>query len=460
MGKNDSKSLAEFTEIILNNITDGVFTVDDQFKITSFNQAAQKITGISEHAAVGSHCYDVFRSNICENQCALKCTMQSGEVFVSKTVIIINAKGEQVPISVSTALLRDKQGNVIGGVESFRDLTAVTELRKKLEGNYTLADIVSKNRTMMKIFNILPQISESGSSVLIEGESGTGKELFARVIHNLSKRKNKKMIAVNCGALPDSLLESELFGYKAGAFTDARRDKKGRFAQADKGTIFLDEIGDISPAFQIRLLRFLQEKTYEPLGATESLKADVRVIAATNRNLTRLVEEEKFRQDLYYRINVIKIIIPPLRERREDIPQLVHHFVSKFNHIMDRSIKNVSAETMNLFMNYSFPGNVRQLENIIEHAFVLCGDTTIRNEHLPPELLDEIESKNQNHSSPSSLRDVEASFLIDALERNDWNRQATAKELGIHKTTLFRKIREYNLLLPETDGRHRKQQFT
>jgi len=449
----NSRSISDFTHIILDSITDGVFTVDENWHITSFNKAAEMITGIDRLEAKGQCCCDVFRANICETDCALRYTMKTGKPVVGKTIYIVDAEGEQVPVSVSTALLKNQKGEVIGGVESFRDLSVVEDLRKELEERYFFADIISKNSEMQRLFSIMPQIAESDSTVLIEGESGTGKELFARVIHNLSKRHRKKIVAVNCSALPDTLLESELFGYKAGAFTDAKRDKKGRFAQAEGGTIFLDEIGDITPALQVRLLRVLQEKVYEPLGSTHSEQANVKIITATNKNLGELTKQGKFREDLFYRINVIKIVIPPLRNRKEDIPLLIRHFISKFNHIQDKNIADISPEVLRVLMAHGFPGNVRELENIIEHAFVLCRKNIIEIEHLPQELQPLLPRQNITPTSKTSLDELQAHFIFDALERNKWNRLATAKELGMHKTTLFRKIKQLGIKLPKQDGR-------
>ncbi len=305
------KQIEKFTNIILDSITDGVFTVDRDWRITSFNKAAEEITGTTQEEAIGRRCSDVFRASVCESGCVLRETMDTGKPVMCRSLYIVNADGEKVTLSVSTALLRDNSGAVIGGVETFRDLRTVETLRKSLMRHYSFSDIISKNADMQRLFSILPQIARSSSTVLIQGESGVGKELFARVLHEMSPRSKKKLVAVNCSALPDTLLESELFGYKAGAFTDARKDRKGRFAQAESGTLFLDEIGDITPALQAKLLRVLQEKEYEPLGASESVKADVRIIAATNRDLAAMVKEGTFRQDLFYRINVIKLTIPP-----------------------------------------------------------------------------------------------------------------------------------------------------
>jgi PAS domain S-box-containing protein len=318
--------------IVLDSIADGVFTVDMDFRITSMNRAAAEILGIAEPDALGRLCFEIFHANICEHSCALRETMETGKNVINKTIYIVNSREERVPISVSTALLRDDTGAVIGGVETFRDMTAVETLRKEIEAAYTFEDIVSKNRAMREMFRILPDIAVSGSSVLIEGPSGTGKELIARAIHSLSGRGKKPLVSINCAAVPDNLLESELFGYRAGAFTDARKDKPGKIAVAEGGTIFLDEIGDISPAIQAKLLRFLQEREYEPLGATWPVKADVRVIAATNKILREEVKKGAFREDLYYRLNVINLVMPPLSDRREDIPLLVDHFNQKIQY--------------------------------------------------------------------------------------------------------------------------------
>ncbi|NWG02219.1 MAG: sigma 54-interacting transcriptional regulator, partial [Syntrophaceae bacterium] len=257
-----------FFNVILNSIADGVFTTDNDGRITFINKAGQEITGFSNKEAVGRYCFDVFRADICQTRCALKETLKTKKEIINLPATILKKGGQKVPISISTAVLKNERGQIIGGVETFRDLSVIEELKKELAEKYTLGDIISKNHLIHDIFNILPNIAESDSTVLIQGASGTGKELFAKAIHNLSRRKNKPFIKVNCGALPDTLLESELFGYIKGAFTDAKKDKLGRFALANEGTIFLDEVGDMSPSLQVKLLRVLQEKEYEPLGST------------------------------------------------------------------------------------------------------------------------------------------------------------------------------------------------
>ena len=435
-------------DIILDSITDGVFTVDREWKVTSFNRAAEIITGISKKEAIGQQCSYVFRASICEGSCALRHTMETGKPVTNLPIYILRADGSKIPVSISTALLKDTSGTIIGGVETFRDLRMVEELRRELKEKYSFADIISRNHRMGEIFDILPAIAESQSTVLVEGESGTGKELVCRAIHNLSPRSNGPFVAINCGALPDTLLESELFGYKAGAFTDARKDKPGRFALAKGGTILLDEIGDVSPALQVRLLRLLQEKVYEPLGATESVQADVRILAATNRNIDELVDEGTFRSDLYYRINVMRITIPPLRERKEDIPLLAEHFTNHFNTLLNKQIAGISDVAMAVLINYDYPGNIRELENAVEHAFVLCHSEYILPEHLPPRF-QQTPVTRISSQGVFTLRELEAMHIAEALRRNNWNKTITARELGIGRSRLYRKIIEYSIKIPD-----------
>jgi PAS domain S-box-containing protein len=427
--------------IILDSIADGVFTIDMDFRITSINRAACEIMGIGEDEATGRLCFEVFHASICEHSCALRETMDTGANVINKTIYIVNSAGDRIPVSISTALLKDEKGGVAGGVETFRDLTAIETLRREIESSYSFEDMIGKSREMKELFRLLPDIAESGSSVLIEGPSGTGKELVARAIHSLSERKSGPLVALNCAALPDTLLESELFGYRAGAFTDAKKDKPGKIALAKGGTLFLDEIGDLSPAIQAKLLRFLQEKEYEPLGGTVTVRADVRVIAATNRVLIREVREGRFRDDLFYRLNVVDIKMPPLSERREDIPLLISHFIRKYNTLRDRHIDDVSDDVLRILMDYDYPGNIRELENIIEHCFVLCREPLIRTLHLPRHLREDDSPTLQS----LSLEEMEKAHIIRALKKHDGSRTRAAAELGINTATLWRKIKKFDL---------------
>jgi PAS domain S-box-containing protein len=454
--KTKATTFRSTTEAILESISEGVFTVDLEWRVTSFNRAAEEITGVSRKEAIGRSCSDVFRSSMCGAECALRDTLKTGKPIIGRTGYIIDSDGNRTPISISTAVLRDARGRVVGGAETFRDMSEVDALRQELEGRSRVGDLVSHSPLMQRLFEVLPAIAASPSTVLILGETGTGKELVARTIHSLSPRRKGPFVAVNCGALPDTLLESELFGYKTGAFTGANRDKMGRFAMAKGGTLFLDEIGEISPALQVRLLRVLQERVYEPLGSTRSETADVRVIVATNRDLTEQVRVRAFREDLYYRVNVVRVELPPLRRRKEDIALLAQQFIDRFNHLQGKSIEGVSAAVLSLLMAHDWPGNVRELENVIERSFIVCRDGSIGINHLPEELTGYRRSKS-NVSNIRTTHDLlDAQSIRAALERNHYNRSAAAKELGIHKTTLFRRMKKLGIARPEQDGRSRR----
>ncbi len=445
--------LSTLTGEILESISDGVFTVDRDWVVTSFNRAAEEITGIPRDEAIGRLCSEVFRSSMCEVDCALKRTLKNGKQVIGKSCYIIDARGQRIPISVSTAMLKDAQGRIIGGAETFRDLSELEELRQELAGRSHVGELASRSPIMQKVFEVIPAVAASPSTVLILGETGTGKEVVARTIHALSPRREGPFIAVNCGALPDTLLESELFGYKAGAFTGAAKDKPGRFALARGGTLFLDEIGEVSPALQVRLLRVLQDRKYEPLGATFSETADARVIVATNKDLARQVKLGLFREDLYYRVNVVRLELPPLRRRKEDIPLLSEQFIAHFNALQKKSVQGITTEALSLLMAHDWPGNIRELENVVERAFILCEKGTIGISHLPEELTVRY-SEGRAHPGMKSAGDMlEAQAIRKALERNANNRLAAARELGIHKSTLFRKIKKHGIHTEGKDGR-------
>ena len=437
-----------FFKVILSSIADGVFTVDSERVITSFNPAAERITGVPASKAVGKRCYEVFHADICEDGCMLERTLRTCKEMIDQPVNITNSAGEKVPISISTAVLRDDDGNVLGAVETFRDLSTIEHLRKELRKNYSFEDIVSKSPLIHKLFAILPDVAESGSTVLIQGPSGSGKELFARAIHNLSQRRTKPYVIVNCGTLPPQLFESELFGYVKGAFTDARRDKPGKVTGADGGTVFFDEIGELPMSTQVKLLRLLQQHEYEPLGSTVTEKADIRVVAATNRKLQELVAAGKFRDDLYFRLAVVKFDLPPLKDRREDIPYLVDHFIKKNDARRGKNIVSVSPEVMGILMRHEFPGNVRELENIIEYCFVVCRGSIIQKDHLPAELIAQIDTAPAPAypaQHPVARAANEEGLIRAALNRHGGNQTKAAHELGINRTTLWRKMKRYGI---------------
>lgn len=425
-------------QIILDHITDGVYAIDLNWRVTYFNRAAQKITGIPMAEAIGRSCFEVFRSNVCESNCVLRETLDTGSPIINRPIYIVRADKKTIPISSTTALLKDGDNKVVGGVVTFNDLSDISELRRVLFKQHSYEDIVSKSAAMHKIFSILPQVSQSHSTVLIQGASGTGKELVARAIHNNSTHREGPFLAVNCGALPDTLVESELFGYRAGAFTDAKTNKPGRFEQAQNGTLLLDEIGDISPAMQVRLLRVLENKTFEPLGSNQPISSNARIVVATHQNLEEAVRKGTFREDLYYRINVVKLSLPPLADRKEDIPLLADHFIQHYNRLTGKNIAGISPRALATLMLHEWPGNIRELENAVEHAFVLCRDDIIRvaclpDHILPPTALHPI-------LPGLTLKEIETRAIQQALERNRGKKVATASELGINKNTLRRKI--------------------
>ncbi len=484
--------------MILDCITEGVFTVDEQFCVTYLNTAAELITGIRGDQAIGRKCYEVFRGSHCEERCAMRVSLETGLPQRDVKATILNADMEVVPLCLSTSALRDTEGNLLGGVEIFRDTSDIEALRTELSDRRVFGDVVGASQAMQAIFRLIPDVAETDVPVLIEGPSGTGKELVAQAIHNLSPRRDQPFVGVNCSALPDTLLESELFGYVRGAFTDARQDKPGHFRRAHKGTLFLDEIGDVSAAFQSKLLRVLQEGEFQPLGSTRTERVDVRIVAATNRNLKQLVREGRYREDLFYRLRVIPIMIPPLRERRDDIIPLIEHYSTRLAAKTGKPIHEVSPSALTALYDYDYPGNVRELINILERAFVLCHGERIELDHLPSEVVSPIgrvveaperelralEGKShtgghgvrpprrrpgrlkpsehklihamsggastkaeQHEESPgAAFQRPEVRSLVEALDEHGWQRRATARALGISRSTLWRLMKEYGLI--------------
>lgn len=436
------ESPCEHLETILNSVADGVFTVDEEMQITSFNRAAEEITGYSAAEARGRKCYDIFRTGVCSSSCPLREALASGEAVINRELDITDKNNRKVPISISASVLRNARGEAVGGVETFRDISLITILKREILEKYSFRDLVSRNPVMRRLFDVLPDIAASEATVLLNGDSGTGKELFTKAIHDLSPRRAGPLVVVNCGALPEQLLEAEIFGAKRGAYTGSVENRPGRLEMAQGGTLFLDEIGDLPLPLQVKLLRVLENKEYQPLGARQPQKADVRFVTATHRDLEKMVQDGLFRRDLFFRINVVKIQIPPLRERPEDIPLLVDIALDRFNQRYGKKIRGFSSEALQLLFNHSYPGNVRELLNIIEQTVILCRTSEIGVEQLPV-FFDNGAKPEQKESSPHGQLSRET--IAELLARHKGNRSQVARELGVDRTTLWRWMKRFNL---------------
>src|SRR5574341_919184 len=443
-------------ETILDCISDGVITIDLSKRITFINRAMREMLGYDQEIKGQLLACDVLvQSNICTtDECVLERALQ-GDRVSNYEAFVRRRDGRLVPTSINTDFLRDDEGRLIGLIEVIRDisirkeLTAkaaeVNELKQRLGEQTKFENIVGRSRRMREIFSQLPAVANLKTSVLISGKSGTGKELIAYAIHANSPRRDKPFVVVNCAALSEGILESELFGHVKGAFTGAFYDKLGRFEVAHGGTIFLDEIGEVSLAMQVKLLRVLEKEEFERVGDNRTIKVDVRVVAATNRDLAKAVKKGAFREDLYYRVRVFPIELPPLRERREDIPLLIQHFLGKFNRELGKKIRQISAEALQVLEGYHYPGNIRELQNIIEHAFVCCEDDVVRLAHLPKEIQEQPQAPIGNAVPPGSLRRLERETILKVLERNGWRYKSASEQLGISRSTLWRKLRRLQI---------------
>ena len=430
-------------ESIFSSVQDAIITVDTDMNVIEANKSAENICGFK--ITDGQHFTD------CIKECDQSCVEVLGETL-SKRITIQDYQIEcgqrdrnRLIAMVNSSPLLDGSGKFMGAVLVIRDITRLTHLEKELKQRHHFQNIVGKSAKMQKVYGLLEILANLGTTVLITGESVTGKEVAAKALHYAGSRANGPFVTVNCSALAESLLESELFGHAKGAFTGADRDKIGRFEAADGGTILLDEIGDISPMIQMKLLRVIQEKKFERVGESNPKEVDVRVIASTNINLKEAINRGKFREDLFYRLNVMEIALPPLRERYEDIPLLIDHFCRFFNKNYKKNIDGVSNEVLETFMNYHWRGNVRELEHAIERAFVLCQDRTIGLEHIPAEIRDHTQGK-KGFSQKRAEDDPE--LMIKALEKTDWNISKASRLLGISRWTMYRRFQKYNISRP------------
>jgi two-component system, NtrC family, response regulator HydG len=433
---------------ILDSIADGVFTVDADMRITTFNRAAEEITGFSAREALGSFCHEIFRTRVCLSACPLKEAQATGEAVVNRELDITDKKNRKVPISFSASVLRNAQGQAVGGVKTFRDLSPIYMLKRGIKEKYSFRDLVSRNQAMRRLFDLLPDVAATEATVLLNGDSGTGKELFTRAIHDLSPRREGPLVVVNCGALPEPLLESEIFGSRKGAYTGSVENRPGRLEMARGGTLFLDEIGDMPLPLQVKLLRVIENKEFQPLGAKSPVTADVRFVTATHRDLEEMVAEGSFRRDLFFRINVVQFKIPPLKERADDIPLLLDMALDRFNGRYGKKIRGFSSEALMMLLQHDYPGNVRELLNIVEQAVILCRDGEIGVDLLPRTIFFSDRSQEAGKPAPAAPPQMSREMLEQLLARHQGNRSHVARELGVDRTTLWRWMKKNGLDTP------------
>ena len=450
----------EFLLRVFNSVSDGVVAVDTERRVSAINQSALDILGYTLHEALGRPVDEIFTVQRSGPESLIAATMRSGRAVVDREALVEDRNGQYVPIILTTSIVRDHNGQLMGGAVTFRSLVKEHRIARDPGKGQPFQDIVTGDPEMRRLIGLLPTVAKADSSVLVLGETGTGKNLLVRTIHNLSARRRGKLITVNCAALPETLLEAELFGVRAGAFTGATRDRIGRLEAANGGTLFLDEIGDVSLAVQVKLLRVLQERIYERLGDVRSCSCDVRFITATHQDLEALVEAGDFRRDLYYRVNVLTVEIPPLRDRKGDIPLLAQRFLDRLSVSRDKIVTGLSSRVLEILTAHNYPGNIRELENIIEHAWVMCDTDVIEPRHLPQELTSAEVSTSRRVVTTRGLNRLEADYIRQVLRRHGGNRGAAARELGIHRTTLQRKIKRLGLDPGPGDGRSKSRSRT
>jgi PAS domain S-box-containing protein len=432
------------SEEILDSLGEGLFTVDKNFRINFFNRAAEEITGYKREEVISKFCKNVFKADLCASKCPIALVLESGNSIFDYESCIANKLGERIVLKLNSAVLKNGAGEPVGGVVSFRNISDSKIIKDSIKGSSIFHGVIGHSKLMKEIFTLIEEISDSNAAILIQGESGTGKEMIANAIQKTSLRRDKPFIKVNCSVFPENLLASELFGHVKGAFTDAVKDRPGRFEIADEGTIFLDEVAEMPLQTQIQLLRVLQEGTFERVGESISRKTDVRVIAATNLNINEALTKGKLREDLYYRLNVIPIHVPPLRERKEDIPFLVQYFLQKYSVIYKKEINEISDEAVDKLIRYHWPGNVRELENVIEFAFVRTVNSTVITENKLPVQIKDASSSSPVKVNHSFSRESAAQLLV-LLEKHHWNKSKVADELGIGRTTLWRKMKSLGI---------------
>ena len=432
-------------KLILDNLEVGIFTVDLGGVVTFFNTAAETISGLSRQEVLGRPCAAIFRGGSAAEWEQLKETIASDSPRSGIESRILTPAGVTVPIRVTYLPLRNQKGIAVGGVATFSDLTLVHQLSQAIQDRFTFHDMVGKSPAMQRIFENVQVVAKTDATVLIEGPTGTGKDVLAKVIHAASRRSEKPLVKVNCAAIPDTLLESEMFGYVKGAFTGAVQDRIGRFQAADGGTIFLDEIGDLPLALQAKLLRVIEEKVFFRLGTSQTTKVDVRIISASNQRLEQLVAHKRFREDLYYRLNVFRIELPSLKDRPADLPLLINHILRRLCTSKSTPPPEISENAMQVLLNYPYPGNIRELENILEHALILCSESTLRRKHLPDYLRQRPRATGARSEKTEAAGLSERTRILAELRRHNGSRSLAARSLGMDRSTLWRKLKKYQL---------------
>lgn len=438
------------TQSILDSLDEGVYTINDRWEITSFNRTAEEITGFRRDDVIGHVCSSILDTPLCKRDCPLKQLLSSQTAVQNVLSHFINKQGEKIPVIINVGLFREEGGKVLGAVTTMRDLRKMEAEVASHKNSRSISGIVGDSPSMQRVYSLVETAAQSDVTVLITGESGTGKNLVAEAIHRFGRRKDGPFIKVNMSAIPENLIESEIYGHQRGAFTGADRDQKGKFDLAAGGTLFLDEISEMSISSQAKLLQVIQDKEYYPVGGTKLKQVDARIISATNRDLTREIRAGRFREDLLYRLKVFPIQIPPLRTRVEDIPPIIHHVLEKLNINYTQGRKRISPELMDMFRRYHWPGNIREIENVLEYGYLCTNGDVIEKEvvlHLLehvcifPAIDDSTEKGDMN-----GLQERER--LLSALSRASWNRNEASRILGIDRTTLWRRMKKHNISSP------------